>query len=326
MPAPVFTLPSSQLSRSPLELAAPMNQRTFWIACLLSAGFHGACLALIWMAQHLNPVSAPMVLLPFGDSDVEGMSVSALSGDPGSLYQATEDRPGGEVIRGPIHRTPAPTAMPEVVQPSEPKAMEAPFSSADAAELAKNLPANEVPANDEPAEIPELPSPTAIPPPSAQTLAEEPQSPPLQPALAARAAADAARGLTAPNGLGTNPKETPGVGKAAGQQGSSRMATGTPSAGGRVGYTNGVSVVSYPRPYYPPAARSAGMQGTVLVWLKVSTEGKVVEARVEQSCGYPILDDAAVRFAYTVRLQPARQGAIPVVAEAKLPVAYRLVD
>jgi protein TonB len=93
-----------------------------------------------------------------------------------------------------------------------------------------------------------------------------------------------------------------------------------------VGYTNGVSLVSYPRPYYPPEARSAGMQGTVLVWLKVSTEGKVVEARVEQSCGYAILDNAAVRFAYTVRLQPARQGAIPVVAEAKLPVAYRLID
>jgi protein TonB len=308
MPAPVSKDAEHPAGWLPLELAAPMNQRTFWIASFLSATVHGACLALIWVAQHLSPVSAPMILLPFGDSDVKGMSVSALSVDPGSLVQATEDRPGGEVIRGPIHRTPAPMAMPEAAQPPGPKALAAPISSADAVELAKSTPHTEVPANDEPAEIPELPTPTPTPPRTEQAPPEEP--PPslqstLQPALAARAAADAARGLTAPNGLGTNPKEAPGVGTAAGQQGSSRMATRAPSAGGRVGYTNGVSLVSYPRPYYPPEARSAGMQGTVPVWLKVSTEGKVVEAWVDQSCGYAILDDAAVRFAYTVRLQPA---------------------
>lgn len=308
-----------------------MNKLSFWLACFLSLSFHSACLALIWMVQYLLPASPPFILLPYGDADVEGMSVSALAVDSGSMYQAHEDRPGGEVIRGPLNRTPAPLAVPETAPATEPQPAAVVFSATDAAELAKSES-----ANDEPAEAPELP-PTIIPLPTLQpekSVAPEPPAVPTplpesvapQPALVARAAAEAARGLTAPNGLGKNAAESPGVGKAAGAQGSSRMAPGTPSAGGKVGYTNGVSVVSYPRPYYPPEARNAGLQGTVLVWLRVSTDGSVLEARVERSSGHTILDDAAVRFAYTVRLHPARQGAIPVVAEAKLPVAYRLLD
>ena len=82
----------------------------------------------------------------------------------------------------------------------------------------------------------------------------------------------------------------------------------------------------HPQPTYPPEARQAGMEGTVLVWLRVSADGKVMEVRLERTSGHMILDHAALRFAYTVRLQPARQGATPVEGEAKLPVVYRLLD
>jgi TonB family protein len=52
----------------------------------------------------------------------------------------------------------------------------------------------------------------------------------------------------------------------------------------------------------------------------------VLDAKVEQSSGYTILDNAALRFAYTVQFRPAWQGNTAVAAEAILPVVFRLTD
>jgi periplasmic protein TonB len=48
-------------------------------------------------------------------------------------------------------------------------------------------------------------------------------------------------------------------------------------------------------PAYPPASRRADEEGTVLVKLIVAANGRVVDARVERSSGFPRLDQAALQ-------------------------------
>jgi len=70
---------------------------------------------------------------------------------------------------------------------------------------------------------------------------------------------------------------------------------------------------------YPPEAIERGLQGEALVLLFLDESGNAVAARLEASSGYPILDDAAVRAARTLRALPS--GA---PREALLPVRFRL--
>lgn len=313
------------------ELRSFWSDRCFWSALVLSLGFHASWLTLWGAVHYLLPVTPPVLLLPYGDSSVAGLSVSTLAVDSGSLYQAHEDRPGGEVLRGPLNRDPAPPAGDEA-QLAEPKPtamaqIPNPFLEPDASLLEPMEDTDE--RDDEASEPPPpmevedrkpdaLPRPATPPPPVKTADIEKPKE--------AATAKGAAQGLRAPNGVGTDPKEAPGLGKAKGAQGSSKMAPGTPSAGGRVGYTHGVTMMTFERPSYPPDARRAGIEGTVLVRLQISAEGVVTEAKLQTSSGHSSLDAEAVRFAYTVRFSPARLITTPVASTATLPVVFRLID
>jgi protein TonB len=247
-----------------------------------------------------------MALLPYGDATVEGLSVDAVALHSGSLWQDEYDRPGGALVQGiPVK----PLDLPKPSEPAtsqEPKAEPPlkPFVSEDVAPIS-------------PAEEPE-PLPT---PPAKPEIA--PESPPAPKPSATTGTAPKSGSETAP---ASSANSVPGVGRAPGAQGSSRLAEGTPSAGGRVGFLTGVSMVGYQKPLYPNEAKLAGMQGTVMIWLNVSAEGKVTAAKVQQSSGYTLLDNTALQFAYTIQFRPARQGNTPVAAEATLPVVFRLLD
>lgn len=71
--------------------------------------------------------------------------------------------------------------------------------------------------------------------------------------------------------------------------------------------------------FYPPEAIAQGLQGQALVRLYLDEKGDAIAARLERSSGYPLLDDAAVRAATTVRSMP-EGGA----REILLPVRFRL--
>jgi protein TonB len=110
-----------------------------------------------------------------------------------------------------------------------------------------------------------------------------------------------------------------------GASGGSQLPLGTPSAGGIVGSRNGVREARGARPpAYPRAAREAGIEGTVVIWLRVSAEGIVLEARVHKSSGHAILDDAALLWARKQRFIAARHGNTPVEAVATKPVHFYL--
>ncbi|MGH8765144.1 MAG: energy transducer TonB, partial [Burkholderiales bacterium] len=71
--------------------------------------------------------------------------------------------------------------------------------------------------------------------------------------------------------------------------------------------------------YYPPEAVERGLEGEVLVMLFLDASGNVLAARIETSSGYPLLDDAAVKAARSLRSLP---DSAP--REALLPVRFRL--
>jgi len=85
-----------------------------------------------------------------------------------------------------------------------------------------------------------------------------------------------------------------------------------------------VAYLHNPPPFYPLMARHNGYQGTVLVRAEVSVEGNCLQARVEKSSGYAVLDQAALEAVKQWRFLPARRGDQTVAAWVEVPVTFRL--
>lgn len=71
--------------------------------------------------------------------------------------------------------------------------------------------------------------------------------------------------------------------------------------------------------YYPAEAIIQGLQGEVIVLLIIGENGQVGAARIEQSSGHRLLDDAALRAVRALRSLPA-----DAPREALLPVRFSL--
>lgn len=71
--------------------------------------------------------------------------------------------------------------------------------------------------------------------------------------------------------------------------------------------------------FYPREAIARGWQGEVLILLVLDADGSVAAARVEDSSGYPVLDQAALRAVRSLATLPASAP-----REALLPVRFRL--
>lgn len=71
--------------------------------------------------------------------------------------------------------------------------------------------------------------------------------------------------------------------------------------------------------FYPAEAIAQGIEGEALVLLILDAGGQVSAARIEQSSGYRILDDAALRAVRALRSLPA-----DAPRETLLPVRFRL--
>ena len=71
--------------------------------------------------------------------------------------------------------------------------------------------------------------------------------------------------------------------------------------------------------FYPEEARRQGIEGEALVLLVIDTNGNVAAARIEESSGYRILDDAALSAVRSLRSLPA-----DAPQQSLLPVRFRL--
>ncbi|HEX2830288.1 MAG TPA: TonB family protein [Burkholderiales bacterium] len=79
-----------------------------------------------------------------------------------------------------------------------------------------------------------------------------------------------------------------------------------------------------PAPRYPPMARRNGIEGTSLVRVLVSKDGRALQVALEKTSGSSVLDNAALEQAKTWKFAPARRGQEAVEQWVTMPFVYKL--
>ncbi|MEE3452991.1 energy transducer TonB [Dialister sp.] len=130
-------------------------------------------------------------------------------------------------------------------------------------------------------------------------------------------------------GTGTGSGYGPGTGSGSGGGNGSGHGTGNgdgegPGDGSGGGETMGPQLLSAPEPSYPESARRAGVTGTTVVGMTISTDGSVSSAWVEGSSGNSALDSAAVNAVYSWRFVPAKQNGTAITVNSRVPVTFNL--
>jgi protein TonB len=83
---------------------------------------------------------------------------------------------------------------------------------------------------------------------------------------------------------------------------------------------------SNPWPRYPAAARRRGIEGEVLVEVRVGADGAPAGVEILRSSGSALLDAAAVEALERWRFEPARSGGRPVAGTVEIPVTFKLTE
>ncbi|MFO1465235.1 MAG: energy transducer TonB [Steroidobacteraceae bacterium] len=76
--------------------------------------------------------------------------------------------------------------------------------------------------------------------------------------------------------------------------------------------------------YYPDASKRNGEEGTCRVQLKVAANGIIEEASIQQTSGFPRLDEACLKAVKGQRMLPATDDGKPVETVAVLPITWKL--
>jgi len=79
------------------------------------------------------------------------------------------------------------------------------------------------------------------------------------------------------------------------------------------------------RAAYPPLARKAGVEGTVVVLASVNRYGFVDNAHIHEGIPYYGFNEAAVNAVRSARFKPAKAGSKSVKADVKIPVTFKLL-
>jgi protein TonB len=81
------------------------------------------------------------------------------------------------------------------------------------------------------------------------------------------------------------------------------------------------------RPNYPSASRRLGEEGVVMLLVRVGTDGRVSDCQVDQSSGFPRLDEAAKEHvAKYYRFSPATSGGQPIEGTVRIPIRFKLEE
>lgn len=69
------------------------------------------------------------------------------------------------------------------------------------------------------------------------------------------------------------------------------------------------------KPIYPLISRRRGEEGTVIVYVRLSSDGKVKEARIHRSSGFDLLDESALKAVkqWTFKSSEEKEVLVPVV-------------
>ena len=78
-----------------------------------------------------------------------------------------------------------------------------------------------------------------------------------------------------------------------------------------------------PDPEYSEEARKAKYQGTVVLWMIVTADGRPRDIHVQRSVGMG-LDEKAIEAVKTWKFEPARKDGVPVAVQINVEVSFRL--
>ncbi|MBV5336265.1 energy transducer TonB, partial [bacterium] len=87
-----------------------------------------------------------------------------------------------------------------------------------------------------------------------------------------------------------------------------------------------VQALRQPPPHYPATARRRGLEGRVLLRVRVNASGEVETVEVLDGSGAPSLDDAATEAVRRWSFRPAQRLGVAVAAVVDVPVRFRLND
>jgi periplasmic protein TonB len=76
--------------------------------------------------------------------------------------------------------------------------------------------------------------------------------------------------------------------------------------------------------YYPDASKRAGEEGRCIVTITVAADGRITNAAIQQSSGFPRLDEACLKGVKDQRVKPATEDGKPVETTIGLPIVWKL--
>jgi periplasmic protein TonB len=76
--------------------------------------------------------------------------------------------------------------------------------------------------------------------------------------------------------------------------------------------------------YYPDASKRNNEEGTCKVSMHVGVDGKVGSASIQQTSGFPRLDEACLKAVQGHKMLPATEDGKPVEADVLLPIKWKL--
>ncbi len=87
---------------------------------------------------------------------------------------------------------------------------------------------------------------------------------------------------------------------------------------GFAGYKNN------PAPAYPAVAQRRGLEGTVVLRVKVLANGYPDDVQVSKSSGHTILDEAAIKAVLSWTFDPAKRGKTPIDGVVSVPIIFKI--
>ena len=79
------------------------------------------------------------------------------------------------------------------------------------------------------------------------------------------------------------------------------------------------------RPPYPRIARENGWHGRVILRVKISSQGTVTTASIQETSGFSVLDESALQVVQDYTFVPAKNGEFPVTSIVDLPIQFDLL-
>jgi protein TonB len=76
--------------------------------------------------------------------------------------------------------------------------------------------------------------------------------------------------------------------------------------------------------YYPDASKRAGEEGRCIVTMTVAADGRITNETIQQSSGFPRLDEACLKGVHGQHMKPATEDGKPVDKTVSLPIVWKL--